>query len=81
MNRFNTNKVLSLLFYSFDSYKNLFINAFILLKKVHLKTRKKCTCIFEKKLDILANEGYIVTRHNLGAKQPRSVARRLGLVV
>ena len=42
MNRFNTNKVLSLLFYSFDSYKNLFINAFILLKKVHLKTRKKC---------------------------------------
>ena len=29
MNRFYTSKVLSLLFYSINSYKNLFINAFI----------------------------------------------------
>ena len=50
--RFDTNKVLSFLFYSINSYKNLFINAFILLKKVHSYSWKKCTHTLEKSAQV-----------------------------
>ena len=49
--RFDTNKVLSP-FYGINSYKNLFINAFILLKKVHSYGWKKCTHTLEKSAQV-----------------------------
>ena len=61
--RFDTNKVLSS-FYGINSYKNLFINAFILLKKVHSYGWKKCTHTLEKSAQVqLEGKRKIVGTH------------------
>ena len=58
MNRFYTNKVLSLLFHSIISYKNLFINAFVFWKKRTYTLEKSALVQLEGKRKIVSTHKF-----------------------